>query len=623
MRTYNFGIILIFIIGFLSSCSQKSTLRRAKYKYEIEVQNNRLKRLKETGIAVTDTSLANKGGNSAITITELAPNGDSILLDGTIKVVDPNSTLAFKINSQSIINSIAVKENTELTRKLKFYKELLELEKSVEDSIPAAIKKYNEGKKWSLTYLNPLVTAVHEDRELKDIYYKYAEDSDNSILSSYVILFKSLREYSKVLENDFREEAEKNGVYIQFGAFIEDKQGIRTVHIPGFDSYLPEKPYTVERMMLVLNDTQQEYMKEITAISSSANQTDFGSAVKAEFLPGIKDLFSTSITSLVSTNTQLEKALASGAGELKRAKAEVEQAQKLVSNYLLMIGGLKSKYSKEQTLTDQNLLLQVNNEISGVVADTKLLRDTLQKKALNIEDIRSSLNDLGKNALAGISDSLTSLGNDLTKMFDKFSNGLKQNVEVMRGGKRFREEAYALSEKVHKLSVGSIPEVGALALETTGKRDVGDVLTLKMLWGRPNEQVNEIVNMRYHLYFCSPYIKTSVSFLFTDPAPYFKRIDDKALFHYAPSYSLLLKGFWKNKMNSRKSLSYHNFYSPGLGLNIATLDFDGNGAMEVGLGGVISGFQDFLQMGYGVNMFSGTGYYFVGLRLPVGSFSVR
>jgi hypothetical protein len=45
--------------------------------------------------------------------------------------------------------------------------------------------------------------------------------------------------------------------------------------------------------------------------------------------------------------------------------------------------------------------------------------------------------------------------------------------------------------------------------------------------------------------------------------------------------------------------------------------------MELGIGGVFSIFQDFLQLGYGINTMDGRGYAFFGFKLPVGAFSIR
>ena len=108
----------------------------------------------------------------------------------------------------------------------------------------------------------------------------------------------------------------------------------------------------------------------------------------------------------------------------------------------------------------------------------------------------------------------------------------------------------------------------------------------------------------FRLFFCSLYARTTVGFLFVTPNPVFKPIDQKALFRYAPSYSVLLKGF----NSSRKNIKYHTFLDPGIGLNFSAQDFNYDEAIELGIGLVATVFKDFIQSGYGVNTFSGRGY---------------
>ena len=55
----------------------------------------------------------------------------------------------------------------------------------------------------------------------------------------------------------------------------------------------------------------------------------------------------------------------------------------------------------------------------------------------------------------------------------------------------------------------------------------------------------------------------------------------------------------------------------GFGLNISALDFDKDDVLELGIAAVGSMFQDYLQAGYGYNVYDDTWYGFFGIQLPM------
>ncbi|HKC69863.1 MAG TPA: hypothetical protein VKG26_16625, partial [Bacteroidia bacterium] len=72
-----------------------------------------------------------------------------------------------------------------------------------------------------------------------------------------------------------------------------------------------------------------------------------------------------------------------------------------------------------------------------------------------------------------------------------------------------------------------------------------------------------------------------------------------------------------------KSSFYNNFIDMGVGLNMATLNFNNNNTIEIGIGFVVSAFKDYLQVGYGRNVSVDQSYWFFGIRLPFTGFNLN
>ena len=82
-------------------------------------------------------------------------------------------------------------------------------------------------------------------------------------------------------------------------------------------------------------------------------------------------------------------------------------------------------------------------------------------------------------------------------------------------------------------------------------------------------------------------------------------------FQLAPSYSAIFK------IGTRKGRCYNQYLTPGLGVNVATMDFNNDNTPEIGLGVTAAFFHDYLQVGYGMNMNTNDNYWMLGLRLPL------
>ena len=62
---------------------------------------------------------------------------------------------------------------------------------------------------------------------------------------------------------------------------------------------------------------------------------------------------------------------------------------------------------------------------------------------------------------------------------------------------------------------------------------------------------------------------------------------------------------------------YNKYFTPGIGVNVSTLDFNNDNTPEIGIGLTAAFFKDYLQIGYGRNMASDDNFWLFGLRLPL------
>lgn len=188
--------------------------------------------------------------------------------------------------------------------------------------------------------------------------------------------------------------------------------------------------------------------------------------------------------------------------------------------------------------------------------------------------------------------------------------------------------ALELSDKVELFSVDKIPNEGNVDLKYLGKREEGNELYFKAtLETKPKTEDEAIrsvtIDQKYFILFKMVYIKLKPALIFA--APMIKKaeraekgitLSDKKTFQAAASYSILFK------FGSRKSVAYNRFLRPGVGVNVAALDFNQDSNFEVGLGLVLSGFNDFVQVGIGRNMNIDANYFFFGINIPIGDLSL-
>ncbi|HET6252955.1 MAG TPA: hypothetical protein VFE32_02710 [Puia sp.] len=567
-----------------------------------------------------------------LSIQEVDGSGDTIPLKPNYRVVDPNSTLLVTLDNSALAGKLAGSElSPEITARLSKLKEMLQAEQQAIQNVTEAIQSYNKDPKsldWSalMQKQHDFVRLIILDKDALKIY-KSLLPANSSITVQYQTLFKTAAAIVDQIQAQVTQEAKTNGVYVQLGAWVGNGGSQTPVHIPGFDDYTPQPAYTVERFQYVLTDEQKNELNSIAALAQNANKSGLTAALKTTIKNDsslLKALDSVpSVKVALKLKSQLETLLKTTDTAFNALKATAEDSYNAIKDFCDFITATTHSLKMTTDTSAQQLLLDINNDVGELSSKIQDLETTLKSNATTIASTANRAGDAAINQIKVIAGTFGSLTDSLKSDLASVGNNARDLLSVLLTGQHIAQASYDFTEKVKQLSIDQVPRQAVINLELAGKRSEGDLVTVKVATGKPNAPITEQALVQYHLYFCSLYARTATGFLFVNQAPIFKTTNNSAFFRYSASYSILLKGFWKGAEGSRTHLVYHTLWTPGLGVNFASLSFNPNGATELGIGGVFTILQDFVQIGYGVNTFSGKGYIFFGFRVPVGSFSFR
>lgn len=589
---------------------------------------------------VADTPGSTSGvedGSGILDMYEVDAGGKKVLMTEGQRIVDPNSEIHISINRKKLSALIAarVPEDSALTARLSKFRDALQSEQQYIKTLGVAIDLYNKSSDKSdtawqrkMANLGPIVYMLIEDEEANAIYNVLPDiANENPITGDYLKIFRAFSILVDRIEAEMLEQNKKKGYYVRLGAWLQDKNNAVPIHIDGFDSYTPNSPYTVEQFNIVLSDEQQKLLTEIANLADKANKEGLAEAMKTMVsMNGIIRAIASlpSYQKAKEVETALSGLVAVSQQEAEAFRQSLERIKTKLVVYKVYMDAKLEKYKNQ--VPDQNpgnALLQINADVREMLDRTNQLVTVLKTETAALQSQILTAGVAIRAQAQMVVQQVDAFGDSLKTDIQVASDRVREAAGLFSGANDFRSNAYDFTEKVNKLTLDKIPDRALINLEFAGKRDVGDKLVIKFSYGNENQQEHVLYSGNYHLYFCTPYVRTAVGFLFVDPAPLFKKEDNKSLFYYAPSYSILLKGLFLSSEKTRRKLSYHKIYSPGVGINIATLDFNSDGSMEIGVGGVVTIFNDFIQLGYGVNTYDGKGYSFFGFKIPIGAFSLR
>jgi hypothetical protein len=570
-----------------------------------------------------------------ITVTELTTDRKIVALDSAgsfqYPIVDINSSLLITFDIEKIKDEalnrtgIPVKIPTEkiaaMLELLKMQQEMITWFNAITPEMPREerIKALNE---FSIKTLE-LLSFVTDNYEETDPFYQkvntiFGQGTEEDYSDFYIALEAELNR----LNDEISAKLEEKKVFFQFGGYLRQLDNVtRPIHIPQFDTYEAGEFFEVPRFVTAISQEEQQLFDQYQK-TAEAYRNDVKGLLKnlSEEIIGQID------TLLNELNQELQaeiNQLIAAQQEIQQANAALaEQIKTSVDTISMGVSGLRSQLSELKlaatNFESANYLSALLTAVNGTIEQAKQIKNLLESEALLLQ---SSLQTLGTE--------FTEIAQNVTVTLDSATQKTTAFIEVLEGTfknkvnkisqSRIFEQKVALEEfgeEVHQIKLDNIPASTQLDLRTTGFRREGDDVVLRARIGTETEApggqacgnctLYEQTFVMHQVLFHA-IIRASLIYA-TKTSGGFENADND--FQLAPSFSLLVK------KGSRKRAFVTKYIDPGLGINIATLDFDNNNVPEVGIGLVGSAVNDFLQIGIGRNMALDDYYWFFGLRIP-------
>lgn len=457
-----------------------------------------------------------------------------------------------------------------------------------------------------------------------------AMETIEDITKIYPLIFEIIGDEIGKLPDRMRESLHHD-IYFRLGGWILHKGKDRHIHIEGFDTY-KELEYSLYPFFT--RPTPEEFSRRIKKIQEQAAR------VNAEGFSSITSLKDNLKDTVDRLKDELEPTLECAIDSVKDTlDLDIEEDLKESKEFLENLEDVKEKVDELVDMTEKlkesradleaqyNLLFGIErlsvgfkDELENLLKDFKKTEQEI-KEVIKITDLKvevketltETLKKIDKECLKGFKDVIDShlFVRDFWDMFKSLFSASKESSTVLSN----------FGEEVESILIDNIPDQGVVNLRRAGPIEEGDEIVFKAVLEKRSQQGAEPVKSatiarQSMVMFKIIKIELNPGLIFVDPLGQEDQVTFSKTFQAAPSYSVLFKP------GNRKSYTYNRFFRIGFGINVTALDFNQDSNYELGLGLVLSTFNDYLQVGIGRNMDSDGWYWFFGLNLPFGDIAL-
>ena len=568
--------------------------------------------------------------NPALTITEHDQDGDSTVVTTDASVVDINSVLELKLDRMELSARAADLGAGSPPEGLASDLQLLDaaLEHAAaavaplndaivrfagkEPGADEALRNATRAAATSFQAISALarVTGLQGDAAVRRRRFRDALNAAidansqrpaGQRLSAYV---EVARAHLATLKSEFQATATQQGVYIQMGAWVATRSTQRAVHIPGFDVYPEGERFTVDRWAVAFTDEQRKQLERAAEFAKSFNEKGLSATARAAMQGIVGEALQVAQRSTDAARAAIDTYRADIGSIAAEVKVPLDAVESDVNDVRTLAAALATKYTTHSSTSSAATFLEgTTSDIQSLVSGaTKLVNDLHSLSNALKAQVKKSVAAATKLA-AALDQARLTLQTDVLNALDP----IRDSIAGMLGVSRLAEDAGAFGAEVKKLDIASLPDAASLDLVTTGRREPGDVVLIKLSMGRADKPRRDLVTRRLAMYKVLLHIDTAVTVLFASPLQ--KTVARG--FQAAPSYSLILRA------GSRYHPTIDALWTPGVGLNLTALNFRHNDTPELGVGLAVSFLRDYLQAGVGYNVFADRFYAFFGLGLPL------
>ncbi|MEZ5082219.1 MAG: hypothetical protein R2750_02010 [Bacteroidales bacterium] len=569
-----------------------------------------------------------------IEMKEIPATGEKTYLLQKLKMnyVDINSNFDIQIRKDTLrsrINKDILKGNSQTDALMAELKTLTDLSGEIlkkTEAFNESFQQYSKAKisgdslniKNSLDKLKESLSSVAQVEE--DLLDKYVNPNPwlyqkyNAMLNDYMIMpdiFRNLvDEMNTFLTLKLDSAYNNEGVFIQVGAWIITKSGTSSIHLEGFDDYPLGEFYVHPTYNLQLDDKQVkelENTQELLGKNAQSYKEVLGRITNEirDNLSILLDPVKKPIEELLSSINNVESDFPN---QPKTTKDKLNEIKLHVKEYQDYLESLIKSYRSENLMERDKLqlLMRFYDDQTKLTSKTKEETAILNAKVISLYD---ELVDANSSLISPVAKIKIQIG-EFTRISESF-NDLKSSIGSIINGQKFNSELLVFGDKVKKLSVENVPSSTYFSLKNTGKREPGDQVILKVGVGTPSMAKSQDMEVIYlNLLEAEPHLNMAVAYNFAWPVAKTNETPPNG-----PSYSILYK------FRSRSPF-YRNIFDIGLGLNFATFDFNKDNIPEIAAGFCTSLLRDYIEAGWGFNFNANTGYYFVGIRIPISNNSV-
>jgi hypothetical protein len=429
-----------------------------------------------------------------------------------------------------------------------------------------------------------------------------------SIAAQDQIILQTAQGELQRLQAELNTALQKEGVNLVMGAWIGTTSGATPVHLPNFDDY-PELPRTeIDRFKVVFTAEQQQQYQDAQAAASMINGGQASDAARQIVTALIDQYFSATRDSLKALQAALQDLRQVAQPPVGTLLNDLSALDQLLTADLQWLQQTITTLEGMVTTDPSGLLTAIEQDWNDLKTRAKAVEDSIQKIDGDVAKAAAAIKAALVKVDTALQDVKTSAAGDVTNLASAIGraiNGVELNAATL-----------AFGDKIRRFDIDTLPLSTRLDAERAGARSEGDELVVKFGIERPNTptidaDVQSLIMRRLMLH-----VQTAAGLVFTTRPRLPQDGDKKVPFQAAPSYSAFLKKGW------RGCPFWNNLLAPGIGINVAALDFDLDGVPEVGVGAAISLLRDWLQGGVGYNLFQRRWYGFVGIGLPLPTFGM-
>ncbi len=561
---------------------------------------------------------------SVLKVTEM-DESKRYLNKGTVKneflnssLVDINSTLKIEINKTELLKYITDKGGSAMPEKtneaIVFLTEVLQQQSRVITQFKQALQSYDPSDAAQVKRFNDTMqsfgrfarTLFRKDPQTKR-YHDLLPAETGLAEGIFIAVNKRLVD----LQAELLETNTDKKISIQLGAWIHTKSGITPIHLPGYDELPEQGYYSVDRWQIMPTEDQ---LKQLQQLQNYARENrDNGLAVISGVLQKTTDQLTETIGSFIKNNLD---SIQSGFNAIKQdiqSPAIQTKIEILIRDYKDLVAELQPKINVYNSLLSakppriEMLSSQILQDAGFFIQGTSLLSADLKAIINEIELLSVSAKAKAEKLKTLLREKINALPNDL----------VPPEIRGLIEGYKFDIASLEFSDKVLKLSLNDIPIEANLDLGTTGRRTEGDRILIKLNLVNETGKPRTIDTRDISMFQLAVHTQGTVGVIFAHPT---ETTAITKQFQMAPYYNLLFKSVWPwTEAYHRRSVMNNSFWDFSWGLHLSTPDFNKDDVPELGVGIVISGIKDILQIGFAHNIFENKPYWFFGIRLPVPS----